>query len=65
MLSVPPKYFSESDHWLDNKVRRAQDEAFCDAMDIACRSGLEHPPMIGVDTRPCTKNPMPLMPRKT
>lgn len=46
------------DSWLTNEMRKLQDEAFCDAMDLACRQGLEHPPMIGIDTRPCTKSPM-------
>jgi hypothetical protein len=34
-----------------------QDEAFYVAVLVAWRQGLENPPMIGVDTRPGTKNP--------
>jgi hypothetical protein len=47
----------QGDQWIDNRTRRAQDEDFCDAMAQAWRLGLEKPPMIGVDTRPGTRNP--------
>lgn len=47
----------QGDQWINNKERKRQDEAFCDAMDYAYRQGLEHPPKIGIDTRPCTNKP--------
>lgn len=52
---APPEY---GDQWLDNRARKTQDEAFCDALAVAWKQGLEHPPMIGVDTRPCTEKPV-------
>lgn len=57
MTSMPSE---QGDQWIDNRSRKAQDEAFCDALDYAWRQGLEHPPKIGVDTRPCTRKPMVL-----
>jgi hypothetical protein len=36
---------------------QVQDSAFCAAMLKAIRAGKEHAP-IGIDTRPCTKNPI-------
>jgi hypothetical protein len=56
---APPE---SGDQWIDNRSRKAQDEAFCDALDRAWRLGLERPPMIGVDTRPGTRNPMMVVP---
>jgi hypothetical protein len=47
----------QGDQWIDNRSRRVQDEAFCDAMYSAYSQGLEHPPRIGIDTRPCTQKP--------
>jgi hypothetical protein len=35
----------------------AMDRAFVNAMARAIRARLEHPPGIGLDRRPCTKNP--------
>ncbi len=52
---APAEY---GDQWLDNRARKTQDEAFCDALALAWRQGLENPPMIGVDARPCTANPV-------
>jgi hypothetical protein len=54
MASAPAEF---SDVWIDNRCRKMQDEAFYDAVLMAWRLGLENPPMIGVDTRPCTKKP--------
>jgi hypothetical protein len=34
-----------------------EDDKFCAAMQRAITAGYEHPPMIGIDTRPCTTNP--------
>jgi len=39
---------------------RLQDMAFCDLMRWAVAQGLEHPPMLGVDTRPGTSRPVTL-----
>ena len=52
------------DQWIDNRSRMAQDKAFCDAMDRARKKRLETPPMIGVDVRPCTVNPI-YVPRRS
>jgi hypothetical protein len=44
---------------MDGEDGREIDEgAFANAMMAAVEAGLEHPPMIGVDTRPCTKRPI-------
>jgi hypothetical protein len=52
---APPEH---GDQWIDNRARKAQDEAFCDALAYAWKQRLENPPMIGIDTRPCTANPI-------
>jgi hypothetical protein len=52
---APPEH---GDQWIDNRARKAQDEAFCDALAYAWKQGLENPPMIGIDSRPCTANPV-------
>jgi len=43
---------------LELQSRRDQDEHFCEAMARAIRDGLEHPPMIGMDTTPGTSRPV-------
>jgi hypothetical protein len=53
-MTAAPEY---TDVWIDNRCRKLQDEAFYVAVLVAWRQGLENPPMIGVDTRPGTKNP--------
>ena len=53
----PEAQTSEYDAIRAYKTIRSQDEAFCSTMDQAIKLGLEQPPMIGVDTRPCTKKP--------
>jgi|SoiMetStandDraft_2_1073263.scaffolds.fasta_scaffold635837_1 hypothetical protein len=53
-MIAAPEY---TDVWIDNRCRKLQDEAFYVAVLVAWRQGLENPPMIGVDTRPGTKNP--------
>ncbi len=35
-----------------------RDDLFCRALTAAIDLGLEHPPMIGIDKRPCTKKPV-------
>ena len=40
------------------RSRREQDERFVDAMHRAVARRLEHPPMLGVDTRPGTQRPV-------
>jgi hypothetical protein len=40
--------------------RWAQDENFCHAMRRAVLRRQEHPPMVGIDTRPGTRNPIVL-----
>ncbi len=35
-----------------------RDDLFCRALTAAIELGLEHPPMMGADTRPCTKKPV-------
>jgi len=45
---------------LELQSRRSQDENFCEALIRAVRDGLEHPPMIGVDTTPGTQRPITL-----
>ena len=42
------------------RSRRLQNIAFVDAMHRAVARRLEHPPMLGVDTRPGTRNPVTL-----
>lgn len=37
---------------------RAQDARYVAAMQAAIERGLERPPMVGVDTRPCTLRPV-------
>jgi len=43
---------------LELQSRRMQDENFCEALIRAVRDGLEHPPMIGMDTTPGTSRPV-------
>ena len=43
---------------LELQSRRCQDENFCEALIRAVRDGLEHPPMIGMDTTPGTSRPV-------
>ena len=46
---------------LDHEARRsmwAQDRDFCERMLRAARADLEHPPMLGIDRRPCTRKPL-------
>jgi predicted nucleic acid-binding protein len=43
------------------RSRREQDIAFVDAMHRAVARRLEHPPMVGVDTRPGTRNPITMV----
>jgi hypothetical protein len=38
------------------------DQAFVTAMTRAIRAGLERPPQIGIDKRPCTKSPREFAP---
>ena len=56
-------HHGHDDYWANNLARKEQDEAFCDALADAWRKGLEHPPMIGVDTRPGTQHPRLIAPR--
>jgi len=44
----------------ERRTRIEQDENFCEALIRAARDGLEHPPMIGVDTAPGTSRPVVL-----
>ena len=44
----------------ERRSRWAQDEAFVRAMKRAVAQGLEHPPMVGIDTRPGTSKPIVL-----
>ena len=63
LLEISAPRDSDRDSDLDRHERRTrleQDEAFCDLMRWAVAQGLEHPPMIGIDTRPCTSKPIVL-----
>ena len=44
----------------ERRSRWEQDEAFQRAMHRAVARRQEHPPMLGVDTRPCTRAPVTL-----
>jgi len=63
LLEISAPNDSDRDSDLDRHERRTrleQDEAFCDLMRWAVAQGLEHPPMIGIDTRPGTSKPIVL-----
>ena len=51
-----PAYMLENNDETADAIRRNQ--AFVEAMTKAIRAGLEHPPMVGVDTRPGTTRPL-------
>ncbi len=49
----------QPDRFVDSAApRAAQDARFCAAMMAAIKAGTERVPMIGVDTRACTRNPV-------
>ena len=51
---------SEPDLEVRRSLRR-QDRDFCERMLAAAGADREHPPMLGIDTRPGTRNPIVLM----
>lgn len=56
MEHLPP--LEPDDHSHEGHGYIAVNQAFCDAMIRAIRAGLERPPMIGIDHRPGTRNPL-------
>lgn len=51
--------FSFSDMMRDASVDLInRNDTFCTLMRQAIEQGREHPPMDGIDTHPCTKNPV-------
>jgi hypothetical protein len=59
-LNFLDAHISELDK-VERRTRRDQDQAFCDAMLKAVWAGLEHPPMLGIDTRPGTTRPVTMV----
>jgi hypothetical protein len=55
MLDLTPRRTYEADAY---DARLLDDGRFAIAMMAAVDAGLEHPPMLGVDTRPCTVSPI-------
>ena len=44
----------------ERRSRWSQDQHFCEVMLAAVKAGREHPPMVGIDNRPGTRNPIAL-----
>jgi len=58
-LQPPPEDSDRHEH----RTRIEQDEAFCEAMARAVKQKRESPPMLGIDTRPGTRDPRTIMRR--
>ena len=59
-LTVKPQQIDPSlsdSEKCEHRTRIEQDEAFCRAMARTVAAGWEHPPMLGIDTRPGTSRP--------
>jgi hypothetical protein len=60
MMAILQEIFTTADDF--RNAMDEQDYKFIQAMSRAVAQGLEHPPMLGVDTRPCTTRPRSYQP---